>query len=295
MATGANKTRKLQYLMAEARALGADTVITTGGIQSNHVRQTAAAAAKLGLAAELVLGRTVPITEPGYDQTGNPLIDRLLGARIHVCPGDADRPALMEQVADQVRARGGRPYVIPSGGSNTTGALGYVDCVAEIARQEAALGVGFAHIVHATGSAGTQAGLIAGVCHHDRPMGVIGIDIDAEAEVVEEKVHALSEMTLERLGGARRAPEVRVVPGYAGAAYGLPSAEGMAAIRLLARLEGLLLDPVYTGKAMAGLIDLVGRGAFAAGDKVLFLHSGGSPALFAYGRWLDHEDAAASP
>ncbi len=296
LAFGGNKTRKLEYLMAEATAQGADTIITTGGVQSNHVRQTAAAAAKLGFRAELVLGRTVPISAGDYELTGNIQIDRLLGARIHYCGGDEDRTAIMEQVAEQVRARGERPYVIPSGGSNPTGALGYVDCVREIARQETQLEHGFDYLVHATGSAGTQAGLVAGVCDLGHPMQVIGIDIDAEPEVVECKVRALSEETLERLGGDRAmpGPAVRVEPGYAGEAYGLPTREGLAAITLLARLEGLLLDPVYTGKAMAGLIDLVGRGAFQASDNILFLHSGGSPALFAYRSWFDQAEGPAA-
>ena len=291
LAFGGNKTRKLEYLMAEATALGADTMITTGGVQSNHVRQTAAAAAKLGFAVELVLGRTVPIAEDDYDRTGNVQLDRLLGATLHFCDGEADRTAGMEQVAEAVRGRGGKPYVIPSGGSNPTGALGYVECLREIARQETELGHRFDTLVHATGSAGTQAGLVAGVADTGHPMQVIGIDIDAEAEVVEAKVRALTAATLERLGSTAEPADavaaVRVEAGYAGAAYGVPSDEGLAAIRLLARLEGLLLDPVYTGKAMAGLIDLVERGRFRAGDKILFLHSGGAPALFAYRSWFE--------
>ncbi|MFQ5772976.1 MAG: D-cysteine desulfhydrase [Kiloniellaceae bacterium] len=284
LALGGNKTRKLEFLMGEALAEGADTILTAGGVQSNHVRQAAAAAARLGLAAELVLTRNVPWKGPDYDETGNIQLDRLLGARLHVHPAGTDRDAAMHRLAESLRAQGRRPYIVPVGGSNPTGALGYADAAQELALQAQDMGVDFDYVVLASSSGGTQAGLVAGLAAIGHPARVVGIDVDADPEGVAATVQALCAATAERLA-PRAAPgphAIEVRGGYAGPAYGLPSEEMKQAVELLARLEGIVLDPVYTGKAMAGLIGLIRQGRFRATDRIVFLHSGGAPALFAY-------------
>ncbi len=284
LAFGGNKTRKLEFLMAEALEAGADTVITAGGVQSNHVRQTAAAAAKLGLKAELVLARNVPWGGDDFERTGNIQIDRLLGARVHVLPAETDRAAAMEALAAELRATGAHPYVIPVGGSNETGALGYAACARELAAQAEAMIGGFDYLVLASSSGGTQAGLAAGLAALGHPARIIGIDVDADPPGVEAAVRALAMATAERLGtrGPEAADRVEVVAGYAGKSYGLPTDGMKRAVELAARLEGLLLDPVYGGKAMAGLMGLIAEGRFQANARVVFLHGAGTPALFAY-------------
>ena len=284
LATGGNKTRKLEFLLAEALEQGCDTIITEGGRQSNHVRQTAAAAARLGLACELVQQTAHFWDDPDYDVTGNLFLDRLLGAKLHAVPGEADRKPGMAEVAEAVTSRGGKPYVIPAGGSTPLGGLGYADCAFEIAAQAEALDIAVDHIVLASGSGGTQGGLIAGLLALGWGIPALGIDIDADPEGVPERVRAVAEGTAEMLGVTGGVPmsAVAVNSDYAGEAYGAPTPAMVEAVTLLARLEGLLLDPVYSGKAMAGLIDLVRQGFFAAGETVVFIHTGGTPALFAY-------------
>lgn len=286
---GGNKTRKLEFLMAEALARGADTVITTGGVQSNHVRQTAAAAAKLGLACELVLTRVVPWGGPDYELSGNIQLDRLFGARIHLHDGDTDRAAAMETLAESLRRAGRVPYLIPTGGSNAVGALGYAAAAAELADQAGAGGLRIRAVVHASSSGGTQAGLTAGFAALDPSVQVIGIDVDAHPSAVAAEVARLAGEVWSRLAlpGTFPADRVRVENGYAGAAYGLPTEAMRIAVERCARLEGLLLDPVYSGKAMAGLIGLVDAGTFGRDDTVVFLHTGGTPALFPYREALE--------
>ena len=286
---GGNKTRKLEFLMAEARAQGADTVISTGGIQSNHVRQTAAAAAKLGLACELVLTRVVPWGGADYELSGNIQLDRLFSARLHLHDGDTDRAAAMEALAEALRREGRTPFVIPTGGSNTTGALGYAAAALELHRQLAELDLRAGAIVHATSSGGTQAGLTAGFAALDPSVEIIGIDVDAHPAAVLAEVRRLAHAVWDRLGLDGQVPEAafRLESGHAGAAYGLPTPEMRDAVRLSARLEGLLLDPVYSGKAMAGLVALIAAGRFSAADHVVFLHTGGMPALFPYREALE--------
>jgi L-cysteate sulfo-lyase len=289
LALGGNKTRKLEFLMAEALGAGATCVITAGGVQSNHVRQTAAAAAKLGLAAHLVLTRNVPMDaareRDGYDRTGNILLDRLLGAEIRILPGGSDRAAAMDELAADLRAAGARPYVIPLGGSNATGALGYAACAGELLAQAEALSGGLDAIVLASSSGGSQAGLIAGLAALGHPARVIGVEVDGDREGVAAAVREAAAAVAERLGldADEIAARVEVVAGYGGPSYGLPTPEMRRAVELAARREGLLLDPVYSGKAMAGLIGLIAEGRFKPSDRVVFLHSGGTPALFAYG------------
>jgi len=283
LAFGGNKTRKLEFLLADALAHGADTVITAGGAQSNHVRQTAAAAARLGLECELVLTRVVPWNAPDYEETGNVQLDRLFGAKLHFHPADTDRDAAMDEIAGWVHARGGRPYVIPVGGSNPIGALGYVACALELENQANDLGIEFDYVVHASSSGGTQAGLVSGFRAIHSDTRVIGIDVDADTEAVAADVDRLAQALAGLLGlSGDIADDVVVKGGYAGDAYGVPTAGMIDAVTRLARSEGLVLDPVYTGKAMAGLIDLAANAAFDASDTVVFVHTGGTPALFAY-------------
>ncbi len=286
---GGNKTRKLEFLLAEAEAQGADTVITTGGIQSNHVRQTAAAAAKLGMACELVLTRVVPWGGPDYELSGNIQLDRLFGAKLHLHDGDTDRIAAMESLAESLRRSGRSPYLIPTGGSNAVGALGYVAAAVELAGQLGKAGEKVAAVVHACSSGGTQAGLTAGFAALNPDVRVVGIDVDANPPAVAAEVRRLAGEVWSQLGlpGSFQDEKVLLQPGYAGAAYGLPTEEMRDAVLRTARLEGLLLDPVYSGKAMAGLIGMIEAGDFGSDDTVVFLHTGGTPALFPYREALE--------
>ncbi|WP_420348500.1 D-cysteine desulfhydrase [Pelagibius sp.] len=287
---GGNKTRKLEFLMAQARGQGADTVITTGGIQSNHVRQTAAAAARLGLACELVLTRVVPWGAPDYELSGNIQLDRLFGANVHLHDGGTDRVAAMESLAESLRRTGRKPYLIPTGGSNAVGALGYVAAAIELASQLAEAGETVAAVVHACSSGGTQAGLTAGLAALAPDVRVIGIDVDANPDAVAAEVRRLAGEVWSQLALPGSFPDAKVIlqPGHAGAAYGLPTDEMREAVLRTARLEGLLLDPVYSGKAMAGLIGLIQAGGFGADETVVFLHTGGMPALFPYREALEN-------
>ena len=279
-ALGGNKVRKLEYLLADALAQGADTVITMGGIQSNHCRQTAAAAAKLGLACELVLTDGA-ISSTEFDKSGNILLDQLAGARLHYVGDPEDKPAALEAIVEAARARGARAYAIPVGGSSPLGSLGYVRVVEELAEQ-----VDLAEIdaiVTTTGSAGTHAGLAAGLAALGAKCRLIGISVSQPAEPTSEKVAGLAAEVLALLGRSGvQLPAIEVRDAFIGTAYGHTTEAGLEAIRLAASLEGMYLDPVYTGKAMAGLIAAVREGEFTVGQKVLFLHTGGATALFAY-------------
>ncbi len=282
---GGNKVRKLELLLAEALAQGADAVVTGGVVQSNHIRQTAAAAAKLGLECHLaVMTGRVPHVDPDYDTTGNILLDRLFGAHCVMLDWRADRNAVIGGLIDDLKARGRVPYMVPYGGSNALGAAGFVLAVVELLEQARALGVRFSHVVHASGSAGTQAGLAVGLAALAPGTALIGLDIDAEPERVRRDVERVAHDTAALLGVADALHDrpITVVPGYAGAGYGLPTDGMLEAVRLGAQLEGLVLDPVYSGKGFAGVIDLVRQGRFGADDNVLFWHTGGAPALFAY-------------
>ena len=284
LAGGGNKTRKLEFLMADAVEQGADTVITQGATQSNHARQTAAAAAKLGMACHLLLEDRAALPDNDYRYNGNVLLDQLHGATLHGHPGGTDMNVAMEELAGELRDDGGRPYIVPGGGSNEIGALGYVNCALELLQQANDAGLEIAHVVHATGSTGTQAGLVAGFGGSNSGIPVLGISVRAEREAQEENVFRLAERTAEHLGipGAVRRDQVVADSDYVGPGYGLPAPDTLEAIRLFAGTEGILLDPVYTGKAAAGLIALVREGRFAADDNVVFLHTGGAQALFAY-------------
>lgn len=284
LSTGGNKTRKLEFLMAEAIAEGADLVMTQGATQSNHARQTAAFAAKLGMACHILLEDRTGYQDPDYTENGNVLLDHLHGASTEVHPGGTDMPAAMDRAADKARAAGRRVYVIPGGGSNPTGALGYVNCALELLAQANDRGLVIDHLVTATGSSGTQAGLVAGLSALNAAIPVLGIGTRAPRERQEQMVYDLACRTAEKLGcpGVVSRDAVMANTDYVGAGYGLPRADTLEAIRLFAELEGILLDPVYSGKGAAGLIDLCRKGQFKAGERVVFLHTGGAVGLFAY-------------
>jgi L-cysteate sulfo-lyase len=286
LATGGNKTRKLEFLLGDALARGADTLITHGAVQSNHVRQTAAAARRYGLRCAALLERRVPGYGPTYETAGNVLLDRLLGAELRFVAPDSDMDAACAGLAEEIRARGGKPYYIPGGGSNPVGALGYVNAALELLQQANDLGVRIDGVVHATGSTGTQSGLVCGLEGANAGIDVLGVCVRRPAVAQEEAVYETASATAEYLGikrGLERA-RVRANGDYVGPGYGVPTAATIDAIRLAAEHEGLLLDPVYSGKAMAGLIDLCRNGFFTRGQTVVFLHTGGAAALFAYER-----------
>lgn len=282
---GGNKLRKLEFLLGEAVAQGCDTFITTGGIQSNHARLSAAAAARMGLACELVLTRVVPRDDNDYGRNGNRLLDALFGAVVHEHGGDVDALEVARQRAAALRRTGRRPYVAGLGGSSPIGCLGYVACTGEMLAQEARLGVSFARIVVANGSSGTHAGLAAGLVAAGRdPSRVLSFAVlRPEAETRTQTVTLVRE-TLEPLDGDAAFDEagIAVDGSELGDGYGVPTSAMLEAVRLMARSEGLLLDPVYGGKAFAGLLAMIRGGQLRRGDAVLFVMTGGAPGLFAY-------------
>jgi L-cysteate sulfo-lyase len=286
LSTGGNKTRKLEFLMAEAVALRADTVITQGATQSNHARQTAAAAAKLGMKCFILLEDRTGSKDPDYNHNGNVLLDRLHDATVERRANGSDMQQEMEDLADRLRSDGRRPYVIPGGGSNPVGALGYANAALELISQAATMGLRIDHLVHATGSSGTQAGLVAGLYAANSDIRLLGVGVRAPKEKQESMVYNLACKTIDHIGMRGELPRALVSANcdYVGSGYGLPTPGMVEAVELLARTEGILLDPVYSGKGMAGLIDLVRKGHFKASDNVVFLHTGGSVALFGYGQ-----------
>ena len=284
LAAGGNKTRKLEFLVADALARGADTLITCGAVQSNHARLTLAAAAKEGLKCRLVLEERVPASYKD-DASGNNFLYQLLGVEaIMVVPAGSDMAAAMQKVAGEVAALGRKAYVIPGGGSNPLGALGYVACAEEILAQTFALDIHLDHVVCASGSAGTQAGLVVGLVGNNSNLPLTGINVSRSRQEQEPKVYKLAQETAAILGVKGGVPReaVTCLGDWVGPGYSLPTPEMIEAVRMLAQVEGILLDPVYSGKAMAGLIGLVRQGVFKRGDQVLFVHTGGAPALYVY-------------
>jgi L-cysteate sulfo-lyase len=282
---GGNKLRKLEFLVGEAQAAGADTIITVGGRQSNHARLTAAAAARVGMKCELVLSRLVPIEDDDYVENGNVVLDRLFGAIIHDIPGNVSALQVAEERAATLRREGRKVYVCPLGGSSPVGCLGYVSCANEIFDQSSESGIDFDHIVVANGSGGMQAGLIAGaIASGLSPTKVVGYAVFAPLEKAHATTYEKVQQTLALIDSGLTVPAEDVVlhDDQLGNGYGLPTDSMRRAVNLLASQEGLLLDPVYSGKAFAGLIQNVENGTFAAGQKVLFIMSGGTPSLFAY-------------
>ena len=281
---GGNKTRKLDFCMVDALRQGADSIITCGAVQSNHCRLTLAWAVKEGLDCHLILEERV---KGSYkpEASGNNFLFQLLGVKsISVVPGGSDMMGEMQKLAETLRAEGKKPYVIPGGASNKIGALGYVSCAEEVLRQLFETGLRIEHMVVPSGSAGTHAGIIAGMIGNNAGIPVTGIGVNRKKEAQQAAVLKLAQETLDYIGTGVTMPAEAVVAfdDYVGPGYSLPTDGMVEAVKLLASTESILLDPVYSGKAMAGLIDLVRKDYFPEGSNVLFLHTGGSPALFAY-------------
>ena len=280
---GGNKLRKLEFLLGLAVSSRADTVVTSGAIQSNHVRQTAAACARVGLYCEAVLTDSVADVPEQYRSSGNVLLSSLAGARLHIVSGSADGEQEAEKLAKRLANEGRRPFVIPVGGSNAVGALGYFFAAKELLAQIAREGAHPAAIVHASGSGGTQAGLIEGLREAKTDCKVIGVSVGASRSRQIEKVGRVLRELQELLGHpARPKPAIHVDDRFVGDGYGQPTAEMIEAVRLTAETEGIYLDPVYSGKAMAGLIRMIAEGVWERDQSVVFVHTGGTPGLFAY-------------
>lgn len=282
-ALGGNKVRKLEFLAADALKAGADTLVTAGAIQSNHVRQTAAVAAKLGLRCLALLENPIGTDDSNYLSNGNRLLLDLFGAEVELVPNLDTADELLAQAGERLRREGRKPYIVPIGGSNALGALGYVRAGLELAEQIQLSGQAFSAVVLASGSAGTHAGLAIALAEVLPAVDVIGVTVSRTDAAQRPKVEGLVARTLELLGhDAPAQPTIQLWDEYFGPRYGEPNTGTLEAVRLLASQEGLLLDPVYTGKAMAGLLEGIQRNRFTRTGPILFLHTGGSPALFAY-------------
>lgn len=285
LAFGGNKTRKLEYLLADAVAQGSDMLVTAGGIQSNHVRQTAAAARRAGLGCIALLEAPAFTPDPVFYQSGNRLLDEVFNCQcVYLAAGQPDLNAKAQEYCNTLRSQGKAPYFIPVGGSNVVGALGYMSAAEELLQQTEANGQALDRIVLGTGSAGTQAGLVMGLRDAGVHTKVTGIAVSGTASEKISAVHDLCVQIGGYLGGVT-APEINeilVSDEFVGPGYGQPTNKTIEAINLTAQTEGVLLDPVYTGKAMAGLIQMVRSGEISSGENVLFLHTGGAPGLFAY-------------
>ena len=287
LAYGGNKTRKLEYIVPDVLAQDADTLVSIGGYQSNHTRQVAAVAARLGLKARLVQERWVDWPDPLNDKVGNILLSRIMGAEVHLDPAGfgIEIKSSWQQALDEVRAAGGRPYPIPAGASeHPLGGLGFANWAYEVQQQESELGVFFDTIIVCSVTGSTHAGMIAGFAGQGRPRRVIGIDASAKPKETRAQVERIAWHTAELVGLGRdlRDDEITVLEGWAGDYYGVPVQSTIDAILLCGRLEGMIIDPVYEGKSMAGLIDLIRQGEIGKDSTVLYAHLGGQPALDAY-------------
>ena len=287
LAYGGNKTRKLEYLVPDILEQGADTLVSIGGYQSNHTRQVAALAARLGLKAVLVQERWIDWPDPLNDRIGNIMLSRIMGAEVRLDPSGfgIGVKGSWEQALEDVRARGGTPYGIPAGASDhRLGGLGFANWAFEVQQQEGELGVFFDTVVVCAVTGSTQAGMIAGFALQDRPRRVIGIDASAEVDATRAQVERIARGTAELIGLGRDLTddEIVVLEGWAGERYGIPVQSTLDAIGLSGRLEGMIIDPVYEGKSMAGLVDLVTSGEIPRDSNILYAHLGGQPALNAY-------------
>ncbi len=287
LAYGGNKTRKLEYIVPDVLAQGADTLVSIGGVQSNHTRQVAAVAAKLGLKVVLVQEKWVDWDDPVNDKVGNILLSRIMGAdvRLNQAGFDIGIRDSWQQAMDDVRANGGKPYGIPAGASeHPLGGLGFANWADEVAQQEQEIGIFFDTIIVCTVTGSTHAGMIAGFAGQKRERRVIGIDASATLAKTRDQVARITRNTAKLIGLDRdiRDDEITVLDGWAGDLYGIPVESTIEAIKLSGQLEGMIIDPVYEGKSMAGLIDLVESGEISSGSNVLYAHLGGQPALNAY-------------
>jgi 1-aminocyclopropane-1-carboxylate deaminase len=287
LAYGGNKTRKLEYLLADALAQGCDTLVSIGGVQSNHTRQVAAVAARAGLGCVLVQESWVDWPDAVYDRVGNILLSRILGADVRLVQAEfgIGFKESWEQALADVEAAGGKPYAIPAGASDhPLGGLGYARWAQEVAEQEEELGVFFDTVIVCSVTGSTQAGMVAGFATQDRPRRVIGIDGSAKPRETKEQVTRIAQATARLIGLGREltAAEIVLDDRYHAGTYGIPDGRTLAAIRLGARLEGMITDPVYEGKSLSGMIDLVQRGEITKDSNVLYAHLGGQQALNAY-------------
>lgn len=281
---GGNKTRKLEYLMADALEQNADTIITCGAVQSNHCRLTLAAAIQEGLQCQLVLEERVP-NSYDYHANGNNLLFNLLKPeKIHIAPYGKNPVDVMGELAQELRLQGRRPYIIPVGGSNAVGDLGYVACANEILEQMAQMQISFDRIFITSGSAGSHAGLLAGMKLSKQDIKIQGIGINRPQKIQEQAILELANDTLEKLGKKPNITKADVVVNcdYIGEGYSMPTAAMKAAVKLVAEKEAIFLDPTYTGKTMSGLIDFIEKGIIKKHETILFIHTGGTPGLFAH-------------
>jgi len=287
LATGGNKTRKLEFLVGDALEKKANILVTQGAVQSNHARQTAAAACKSNLKCHLLLHKWVPYNHEIYEETSNILIDRMLGAKIEFRPTGLDMNEEVQILCEKLSSNGFNPYYIPGGGSNEVGALGYVDCALELKNQMKSFSLSFDFLIHATGSAGTQAGLITGLAGSNTEINVLGICVHQSKSKQISAVHKLINELTKKLDIKNVKKDlVNADDNYIGEGYGIPNQSTKEALKILAETEGILLDPVYSGKSMAGLIDYIRRGNFKKGQRILYLHTGGTTALFAYNKLI---------
>jgi 1-aminocyclopropane-1-carboxylate deaminase len=287
LAFGGNKVRKMEYLVPDALAQGCDTLVTIGGIQSNHTRQVAAIAAKLGLKCRLVQENWVDYHDAVYDRVGNIMMSRLMGAHVELVDAGfgINFKQSWEQALEEVRSGGGKPYAIPAGASDhKLGGLGYVGFAEEVRAQEASLGFKFDYVFVCSVTGSTQAGMVVGFAADGRASRVIGIDASAKPDATFDQILRIAERTadLVELGRPITRDDVVLDARYGGPSYGIPSAETNEAIRLSAQLEGMMTDPVYEGKSMQGMIDMIRREEIPAGSRVLYAHLGGVPAINAY-------------
>ena len=281
LATGGNKTRKLEFLIPDAIKNKAELIVTVGAVQSNHARQTAAACALMGIKCLIVLEQRLKEPPESYMKSGNVFLDRLFGAEVKVCPKNEDVSEYSEKLIKDIKSKGTNVYFIPGGGSNSVGALGYVECLNEIIKVNKKYN--FSQIVHATGSAGTQAGLLAGNKYFNPNIPVTGICVRHKKDIQVDKVYTEAKKTCEKLRcNILDKSDVIVYDEYIGSGYGEPTESMIEATKLLARKEAILLDPVYSGKAFAGLIGLIKKKKFKKNDNVLFIHTGGAVSLSAY-------------
>jgi len=281
LATGGNKTRKLEFLIPDAIKNKAELIVTVGAIQSNHARQTAAACSLKGLKCLIILEQRLKDPPDAYMNSGNVFLDKLLGAEVMLCPKDQDILEYSTKVVEDIKSKGTNVYFIPGGGSNSIGALGYVECFKEILEKNSKYN--FTHIIHATGSSGTQAGLLAGKKYFQSQLQIIGISVRYEKKIQEEKVYNEAKKVCEKLKcDVLDRSEVVAYDDYVGSGYGEPTDGMIEATNLLAKKEAILLDPVYSGKGFAGLIGLIKQKKFTKEDNILFIHTGGAVSLSAY-------------
>ena len=281
LATGGNKTRKLEFLIPDAIKNKAELIVTVGAVQSNHARQTAAACALMGLKCLIVLEQRLKDPPESYMKSGNVFLDKLFGADVKVCPKNEDVSKYSEKLIKNIKSKGTNVYFIPGGGSNPIGALGYVECLNEIVKENQKYN--FSQIVHATGSAGTQAGLLAGKKYFNCNIPITGICVRHKKDIQVDKVYSEAKKTCEKLQcSILNKSDVIVYDEYIGSGYGEPTKSMIEATKLMARKEAILLDPVYSGKAFAGLIGLIKNKQFTKNDNILFIHTGGAVSLSAY-------------